>query len=185
MRDMTTWCGVSLALLAIALPVRAGDPTVAEPARTPRQEKRVSQYGISWEFDRPSPVGQFVNGDYYVVGPVTIARIEPKPLVGPDVPASEISDGERKFVTSGKYIRNGSMLNPPARQAMAYDSGLRQSFAPDLVTAPPYALKPGDVLVSTISLKMGENAAIVGYGNSSRSRAKHDNCPINGTHRTT
>ena len=177
MRDVTTWCGVSLALLAIALPVRAGDPTVAEPARTPRQEKRVSQYGITWEFDRPSPVGQFVNGDYYVVGPVTIARIEPKPLVGPDVPASEISDGERKFVTSGKYIRNGSMLNPPARQEAAYDTGIRNYRKPDLVAVPPIQMKAGDCLVSTISLKPGEKVQFP-YHNENKTRQQDDCSPV-------
>jgi len=37
----------------------------------------VSQFGITWTFDRDYTVGQFANGDWWVVGPVTITKIEP------------------------------------------------------------------------------------------------------------
>src|ERR1051325_2784621 len=44
------------------------------------QKESISQYGIRWTFAQPARVGQFVNGDWYVVGPVTIKEINPKPL---------------------------------------------------------------------------------------------------------
>src|ERR1035437_3947073 len=53
-------------------------------------QNSVSQYGITWTFDKTTPVGQFITGDYYVVGAVTITTIDPAPKPG----------------------RNGSMLNP-------------------------------------------------------------------------
>jgi hypothetical protein len=124
---------------------------------SPRQTNQVSQYGITWTLDREALVGRFVNGDYYVVGPVAIVGIDPKPLVGLEVPESEISEAEKKFVPSGKFIRNGSMLNPPARSEVAYDTGIRNYRKPDLVAVPPVQMKPGDCLVSTISLKLGES----------------------------
>lgn len=37
----------------------------------------VSQSGITWNFDRDYLVGQFITGDYWVVGPVTITQISP------------------------------------------------------------------------------------------------------------
>ena len=37
----------------------------------------LSQYGITWTFDRDRQVGQYVNGDWWVVGPVTIVNITP------------------------------------------------------------------------------------------------------------
>ena len=37
----------------------------------------VSQYGMTWTFDKPARVGQFVNGDFYVVGPVTVTESPP------------------------------------------------------------------------------------------------------------
>lgn len=55
----------------------------------------ISQRGITWHFDNSYEYGQFVNGDYWVLGPLTITRIEPdfdgsnngwevNPLVGND-----------------------------------------------------------------------------------------------------
>lgn len=63
----------------------------------------VTQYGITWNFSTPRPVGQFVNGDWWVVGPVTITSISPTPSYG----------------ASG---RNGSMVNPTPGSTQAYDS---------------------------------------------------------------
>jgi len=117
----------------------------------------VSQYGITWTFDKSVPVGQFVNGDYYVVGPVRIVAIDPKPLLGKEVPEDELGPREMGWREADhKYVRNGSMLNPPARREVAYDSGIRSWFRPDKVDVPPIVMKPGDSLVSTISLKKGE-----------------------------
>ena len=115
-------------------------------------EKRdsVTQHGITWTFDRKAPVGQFVNGDYYVVGPVTIAALDPKPLYG-----TEVADGELDDIDKGqpraKNLRNGSMLNPPAQSQVAFDSGIRNYFDPGLDAKLPIAMKPGDTLVSSSS----------------------------------
>lgn len=46
---------------------------------TPNQSSTsITQYGITWTFDRPYRVGQFINGDWWVVGPVIIKDIDPK-----------------------------------------------------------------------------------------------------------
>ena len=70
----------------------------------------VSQYGITWKFDKKVPVGQFITGDYYVVGPVTVVGVSPAPA------------GE------GRTFRNGSMLNPPVTGYSAYDGRLANCF---------------------------------------------------------
>jgi hypothetical protein len=63
-----------------------------------------SQHGITWTFDKPVPVGRFVNGDYYVVGPVTVVSITPAPVWGEDA-------------------RDGSVLNqPPNAGYSGFDS---------------------------------------------------------------
>ena len=54
--------------------------TQDHPPATPKLEElplkeSVSQYGITWTFDKPARVDQFINGDCYVVGPVTIKAI--------------------------------------------------------------------------------------------------------------
>src|SRR5688572_28696328 len=51
----------------------------------------VTKDGVTWNFQNAVRVGQFVTGDYYVVGNVTVASISPAPAGG----------------------RNGSVLNLP------------------------------------------------------------------------
>jgi hypothetical protein len=91
----------------------------------------VSQHGITWQFTDKVRVGRFVNGDYYVVGPVTIAAITPGPQNG----------------------RNGSVLNlPPVNARSGFDSRVAGGrYDPRLVVQLPLVMKPGDALVSSIS----------------------------------
>lgn len=49
----------------------------------------ISQYGITWKFDHEYRVGQFVNGDWWVVGPVKIVTVTPGPGAAP---ADEVND---------------------------------------------------------------------------------------------
>jgi len=120
----------------------------------------VSQYGITWHFEKPARVGQFVNGDFYVVGPVTVVMIDPKPLFGEEVPQEELDKGD-----AGKkgdaILRNGSMLNPPPRHESALDSGTRNWYKPALAAKLPVSMKPADSLVSSISTKQGEKIKFV------------------------
>ena len=39
------------------------------------EARSVSQYGITWTFDQPYTVGRFVTGDWWVLGPATIAQV--------------------------------------------------------------------------------------------------------------
>lgn len=114
-------------------------------------ESSVSQYGVTWTFDHPARVGHFVNGDWYVVGPVKVIAIDPRPLYGSEIPKSELDPIELERPES-QHVRNGFMLNPPARMKVAYDSGVRNWFDPSLIQKLPAAMKPGDSLVSTISM---------------------------------
>ncbi len=105
----------------------------------------ITQHGITWIFDQAYPVGQFVNGDYWAVGPVSIVAIDPP------------------SVQEGTRIRHGSMLNPmPVGTNHAYDSHLFGSHADDryqadqnvafgISGANPLVLGPDSSLVSTIS----------------------------------
>jgi hypothetical protein len=116
-------------------PSGAGAPP--SPAKT---ASSITKDGITWSFSQPVPVGQFVNGDYYVVGPVTIISIDPPPT------------------RSAPYL-NGSVLDlPTANGKSGFDSRLNDGtdqsewFDVSLRSYPPISLKPGDALVSSISL---------------------------------
>ena len=137
-------------------------PVVYSKERAPETPKleqlplreSVSQYGMTWHFDQPARVGQFVNGDWYVVGPVTVSSIDPKPLYGAEIPRREL-DPMDKERPEEQRVRNGFMVNPPAQMKVAYDSGVRNWFDPTLIQKLPATLKPGDSMVSTISMPKG------------------------------
>ena len=123
-----------------ALTITAPAPPPPPPPPPPGTASSIQKDGITWTFNAAVPVGQFVNGDYYVVGPVTITAVDPAPT------------------TSTPYL-NGSVLNlPTANGKSGFDSRLNDGtdeswwFDATLRSYPPITLKPGDVLVSSISL---------------------------------
>ena len=136
----------------------------------------VSQYGMTWTFEKPTRVGQFVNGDFYVVGAVTITEIAPRPLYGAEIPANQLDHMDKERPEKSR-VRNGFMLNPPAEQKISYDSGVRNYFDPSLIQKLPVSMKPGDSLVSTISMPFGLSlrAAIA---NGPEVRGEEDSSPI-------
>lgn len=86
----------------------------------------VEQYGITWTFDAEVEAGQFITGDWWVVGPVTVVSVTPEPTGS----------------------RNGSMLNPVDEQAYdsrggEYDGSKAESF--------PLLIAADNSLVSSIS----------------------------------
>jgi hypothetical protein len=85
----------------------------AQPLCAAAQQSQISQFGITWTFDKDYTVGQFANGDYWVVGPVTIIRIQPASVE-----------------LNGRTI-NGSMINPSPKlgQTQGYDSAAYGSYA--------------------------------------------------------
>jgi len=174
--------GMLISGTAVAAPpvyTRANPPAAPALADLPRQ-RQVSQFGITWTFDGDVPVGRFVNGDFYIVGPATIVAIDPAPLFGADVPAAELDpeqERDRRDRQSDRaFVRNGSMLNPPAAQASGLDSGIKNWYRPNLARRLPIALQPGDTLVSSVSFKQGERSAFPYHGGGVRGQG--DNSPV-------
>jgi hypothetical protein len=138
-------------------------------------KQSISQYGITWTFQKPARVGRFINGDWYVIGPVTVEAIDPRPLYGSEIPRCELDgmDRERK---QEQRVRNGFMLNPPAKMQVAYDSGVRNWFTPSLIQKLPVMMKPSDSLVSTIS--MPKNLVLHAQLRNKIERGVDDSSPI-------
>lgn len=113
-------------LLAAALALAAADSA-------PTEASSITQHGITWTFDRPYPVGRYVTGDWYVVGPARVVAVSPVPEAG----------------------RNGSVVDPVAGK-QGYDDRA-PCFAGNLRASFPLDLKPDQSLVSSASLgKVGE-----------------------------
>jgi hypothetical protein len=153
--------------------------TSDKPPATPRLEdldlkESVSQWGITWTFDKPARIGQFVNGDFFVVGPVVVVKIDPAPRYGKEVADDELDSREK--VAVDQRCRNGSMLNAPARQEVAWDSDVRNFYHPEHRARLPVAMKLGDSLASSISLRRDERVAYPYHGGTVRGVG--DNSPV-------
>lgn len=118
-----------------------------------RAATTVSQHGITWTFSADHTVGQYANGDYYVVAPsgLTITAISPA-----------------STDTAGRVI-NGSMVNPSGANAsptQGFDSAMYDGYESpayssalnaarpggnDLSVGNPLVLPAGSSLISSIS----------------------------------
>lgn len=126
------------------------------------QTDSITQFGITWTFDRPYEAGQFANGDWWVRGDPTVilVDIDPHSFEGDGV---RLQDGDSWVVAAGRVV-NGSMLNiDSTNPAIGYDSSVttfvydealnvaRSGGAP-ISSSNPLVVQPPSSLVSTISL---------------------------------
>ena len=83
----------------------------------PTLASSITQWGVTWQFDQAKTVGQFCNGDWWVLGPVNIVSISP--------PTQNVA---------GRQI-NGSMVNPTSAHIPngyhGYDSLLFHPYEAD------------------------------------------------------
>ncbi|HET9277712.1 MAG TPA: hypothetical protein VFN95_05985, partial [Flavitalea sp.] len=111
----------------------------------------ISQYGIVWTFAKPAMTGQFITGDWWVIGPVTIVKITPAP--GPthsdtvNIKKNRWNDTSLKLDTT---MRNGSMIVLKAGRTQGYDSR-SASFRKNDAISLPLTLTPDRSLISSIS----------------------------------
>ncbi len=118
-------------LLTLSLAVVTAQPSGLRILPSTDRTSSISQYGITWHFESEVEYGQFINGDYWVVGPVTVTDVDPAPA------------------TVGGRDIHGSMVNPiDSSQAydsesLSYNGSLRVSF--------PITLENDSSLLSTIS----------------------------------
>ena len=179
-------CAAAAAAAWTAQSAAAGEAAATTPVytkdtapATPKLEalalkESVSEYGITWAFGRPARAGQFINGDWYVVGPANVVKIDPAPRYGQEVADSEL-DGREK-VPVEKRCRNGSMLDVPAKQEVAWDSGILNYYHPEHRARLPIAMQPGDSLASSISLRAGEKVTYPYHPGTVRGEG--DNSPV-------
>lgn len=88
----------------------------------------VTQYGITWTFDKSYSVGTFANGDWWVVGPVVITSISP-----------DFASG-----------RNGWEANPNSDTAQGLDSRL-EGYSAAKVPSLPYTATAGKSIIKGVS----------------------------------
>ena len=100
----------------------------------------ISQYGITWTFDKDYPSGQFCTGDYWVVGPVQIIGISTNLHAAGFTP---------------KPGEDGSMVNPGTTDKQGYDNHISSYDAKlnaTLIGGQPVSAKNPLVLKANSSL---------------------------------
>lgn len=149
---------VTAGFLALAGVLSACDaPTAVHVQRA----TQVSQYGITWKFDRDYPVGQFVNGDWWVVGPVTVVSVTPGPSPAPsnEVNDLDVNEWGDTGLQDNQERRNGSMVVMNLGPAQGYDSrGI--TYDPSASITFPYELAADRSLISSISEVSVPNTAM-------------------------
>lgn len=113
--------------------------------------KQISQYGITWEFDQPMQTGQFVTGDWWVVGPATIIKITPEPgPVSVDQSNIKINHWNDTSLKTDTAMRNGSAIVLKAGNRQSYDSRAG-AFDQSGCIKLPLKLEANRSLISSIS----------------------------------
>jgi hypothetical protein len=109
---------------------------VGEQTVMAAMQSSVSQWGITWTFDRAYEIGQFANGDYWVKGPVTITGMSPA------------FDGSH----------HGWEVNPvPQPMTQGFDSRVG-SYSASLVPALPYTAQAGQSIVKGLSIDITQTS---------------------------
>lgn len=140
-----------LGSIATILLLVAPTALVSCRARTTEQlASEISQYGITWKFDREYQVGQFVNGDWWVVGPVKVVSVTPEP--GPAPPDEVIDLSVNQWDDTGLQDnperRNGSMVVMDLGPSQGYDSR-GTTYDPNSSVTFPYELEVDRSLISS------------------------------------
>jgi len=113
--------------------------------------KEISQYGITWMFDKPMQTGQFVTGDWWVVGPATIVKITPAPgPVSADNSKISINHWNDTSLKTDTTMRNGSAIVLKAGYKQSYDSSGGDFDLKGCVKL-PLKLEPNRSLISSVS----------------------------------
>lgn len=98
----------------------------------------ISQYGITWTFSASTQYGQFANGDYWVIGPVTITSISPA--------------NTTVLIGATNYMINGWEVNSVVGKTSLDQriTGYQASSMPSL----PYVAQPGSSILKGISIDL-------------------------------
>lgn len=122
----------------------------------------VSQYGITWTFAKPCQVGQFITGDWWVIGPVQVIQVRPE--TGPAPAEAKGKTVKSRYGATGLVDnperRNGSMIVEQSGGKQGYDSR-PVNYDASLSVVFPLELKPGVSLISTISGTGGVNPVLL------------------------
>ena len=114
--------------------------------KTATATNSITSNGVTWKFSAEHQTGNFVNGDPWVIGPVTVISI-----------SNDLNDP----AFTPKPGQNGSMLNPTTGIKQGYEGAIKRNYDASLNAglpngqpvsdANPLVIAPNSTLVSTVS----------------------------------
>lgn len=101
------------------------------PTNPTYQQSSVSQYGITWTFDKAYTVGKYANGDWWVKGPVVVTSITP--------------------AANRSSMYHGENINP-GKGGWNYDKDINGTTSSNFQAFTyPRTVQPGSSIVKTVS----------------------------------
>jgi len=142
-------------VFSVTIPVVLGIAALSpDPLVAAQKSRSITHHGITWTFDKEYPTGQFITGDPWVVGPVTVVSVSPGP--GP-VTVESSTDANVKSIYGATgmkkddgRMRNGSMIVIEPEKSQGYDSRLISYNAAASVVF-PCKLETQRSLISSVS----------------------------------
>jgi len=123
----------------------------ANPIFGKKKVSQITQYGITWTFEKPVVAGKYITGDWWVVGPVKVMRVSPNPgSVSVDSTKIGLNHWSDTSLRRDTTMRNGSMIVIKPNASQGYDSRNQLFDRSDCVSF-PVVLEPNQSLISTIS----------------------------------
>jgi len=142
---------IRICLLALVLVIGCNKSQQAYEAPDGQYRREISQYGITWTFEKPVKAGQFVTGDWWVIGPVNIIKITPAPGPASDEKlALGLNRWNDTSLKNDTTMRNGSMIILKVGHRHGYDSRAAGYSDKESVKV-PLVLEPNLSLISSIS----------------------------------
>jgi hypothetical protein len=143
--------GIILTMFLVFMAVGCNKSQQAYEGANADFRTEITQYGITWTFDKPVKAGKFITGDWWVLGPVTVVKVTPTP--GP-VPAEELELKKNRWndtsLKADTAMRNGSMIVLKVGTRQGYDSRAAGYSEKESVQF-PLLLEPNLSLISSIS----------------------------------
>jgi len=160
---------------------------IYSPASAAEKAHEVTAFGgaegevpITWKFSEEKTVGQYANGDYWVLGPVTITEITPHIRVGGEegVGSTEYATDYLRHITDGDDVLNGWQVNPfpfefdsfPDKKALQGFDTRAGSFSKSKLPDLPYLAHPGESIVKSTFMPLSQELIDQGHWNCHRHR---------------
>lgn len=127
---------------------------LANPSLPVSAATSVTRFAVTWQFSADRPVGQYANGDWWVVGPVTITNITPKSVSmsnGRIINGSMINPNSGMFPQQGFDNDMGGWLANGGGNGWSAGANVGRPTGKDISAANPLVVQNGSSLVSCVS----------------------------------